>query len=78
MTCAAMYDNQMMSRNASASCANAASSCAVMVILDAMILASIIIFRSVLGVSLVLAGLLVSVLLSPGKLNDMPWAQGFR
>lgn len=75
MTCAAMYDNRMMSRHASASCANAAFSCAVMVILDAMILASIIIFAglSVLAVCLVLA-----VVLLGGKVNDAPWARGFR
>ncbi|MCI8909494.1 MAG: hypothetical protein HFG09_02325 [Oscillibacter sp.] len=75
MTCAAMYDNQMMSRNASASCANAASSCAVMVILDAVILASIIIFA---GLSVLVVFLVLVALLYGGKVNDAPWARGFR
>lgn len=47
MTNTTMYNNQMMSCSASASCANAVSSCAnsanIVVILDAMIMASIII-----------------------------------
>lgn len=75
MTCAAMYDNQMMSRNASASCANAASSCAIMVILDAVILASIIIFA---GLSVLVVFLVLVALLHGGKVNDAPWARGFR
>lgn len=73
MTFAAAHENRMMSRSASASCANAAFSCANLVILDAIILASIIICAGgsvILGVGLVLAGLLVR-----GKLNDASWAR---
>ena len=75
MTCTAQFDNRMMNRTASASCANAAFCCAVAVILDAMILASIIIFSgiAILGVSLVLAAVLLC-----GKLNDVPWARRHR
>ena len=74
MTFAAAHENHMMSRSASASCANAAFSCANLVILDAILLASIIICRGgsvILGVGLVLAGLLAG-----GKLNDASWARG--
>lgn len=75
MTCAAMYDNRMMSRSASASCANASSFCANLVILDAILLASIIICAggaAILGVCLALAGLLAG---RKVKMNDAAWAR---
>ena len=66
MTCTAQFDNRMMNRTASASCANAAFCCAVTVILDAMILASIFVVISLvilggLSNSLVLAVLVLPV-----------------
>ena len=78
------HNHTMMSMSASASCANANRFCArsasanrsIIAVLDAIIMASIIICGlislSILGIVLVL----LVVLLPCGKVN-MPWARGF-
>ena len=79
MTCTAMPENRMMSHSASASCANAGSFCANLVILDAILLASIFIICAggiaIAGMGLVLAVLLVR---EKEKMNDAAWARKSR
>lgn len=73
MTCAATYENSMMSGNASAFCANASFSCADTVILDAMILASILIM-GLMGNGMILSVALLAVILRfCRQVNDVPW-----
>lgn len=73
MTCAAMYENRMMSCSASASCGSAGSFCANLVILDAIALASIIICAG--GAAILGAGLVLASLLVRGKVNDAACAR---
>lgn len=77
MTNTTMYNNQMMSCSASASCANAGSSCAnsanIVVILDAMMMASIIIcailvIRGLISLS-ILSIILLAILVIGKKLK---------
>lgn len=77
MTNTTMYNNQMMSCSASASCANAVSSCAnsanIVVILDAIIMASIIIICAILVIrSLISLSIILLAILPIGKKLKIP------
>ncbi len=76
MTNTTMYNNQMMSCSASASCANAVSSCAnsanIIVILDAIIMASIIICAILVIRSLISLSIILLAILPIGKKLKIP------